>query len=169
MNIEEALAFLAEHQPLPEKPDIPLVRQFNWALMAVDVHQDPRAIPLILGALNDFDDMILFENVQMTLAKYKESVIRPYLLHAMKSDNHILALWAADSLRYFPDNSYLEALEELFHKNRKGSAEIRMVTAAVLEIINTPESANVATRCLINEPDEEIREILEAAIVRRTP
>lgn len=167
MNIEEALAFLAEHQPLPENPEIALVRQLHWALMAVDVHLDPRAIPLILGALNDFDDLTIFENVQSTLAKFKESVIRPYLLHALKSDNYILSLWAADTIRYFPNNSYLSHLEHLYNKHLEGSAEIRMVVAAVMEVINTAEAATYAIKLITDEDDPEIREILEAVIAGR--
>lgn len=159
MNAEEHLEFLAAHQPMEDHPDEDVMNRFLQAISFFQKNPDEACIPLFLNCFANWDDLEVFDSVQMLLRRFPASLVRPHLKQALESPNEAVRQWSLDVTRYFVDDSFLPYLQEAFEEE---DSIIRMTAAAVLEVLGTPDARKLAKRLLLTEKEDDVLEILEA-------
>lgn len=161
MTTEAALAFLAQHQPMPNKPSRHKMKQFGEALTALSEDSDERAIPLLLGCYAEWEDLSLYDVIQELLRCYSREQVLPHLLAGLMDPGKKAAVFHADTARYFPHVDLIAPLARLLHQPK---AYARLVAAAALERIGGGLVERIAKSALATEKDDDVQEILQTIV-----
>jgi len=161
MQPQDLLEFLRKNQPMPDTPDEERLALFRQATTYFYDHPMPECIPLFLNAFAEWEDWSLHESVQSVLKKFKPAQVIPHLKKGCGSLYPAVRFWCVDTARYFPDDSLLPELSEMFDEER---VDMHLVAASALEALGSAAARALAARLLIRERDEGVREILEAVI-----
>lgn len=101
MNKEQALAFLKQHQPMPDNKTLPdekyelLLREYNEVLLFFESSPDEESIRPFLNSFGDSDGYGVYDAVCTYMYNFSsEQMILP-LLDAMKSSHASIRYWAA--------------------------------------------------------------------------
>lgn len=161
MNTQEALAFLSQHQPMPDHPEEALMDCYKRVTEWLYHNPEPASVPLLIHSLAEWSDWLVYDGVQSILRCFEPHEVVPHLLKGCESPHHCVRLWSADSVRFFPDARFVQPLAAILEEPY---VDLRLVAAASLESLNLPEVVAVAKDHLPRESDEEVREILEDII-----
>ena len=159
MNWEANLRFLSRHQPLPDFPDDATMRRYKAATEYFYYQPDPRCIPLFLNSFSTWDDLTVYDSVQSVLRKFSITQVLPHLISGCRSKHPAVRLWCVDTARFFPHESLVPVMAHLLAREPIAT---RLACAVVLECINSDAARKAAARALINEKDEDVREVLES-------
>jgi len=163
LNTEDALDFLRNHQPMPDRPDPTLFQRYCSILVHFEKHPDPRCIPLVLNSFGLFDDTYVYATLKRLIRRYRRETVVPHLVRACRSHYPSVRFAAADVAAKVPDPALIEPLGELLDE---GAVLIRLATVVALEVIGGPTVRALARERLPREHDGEIIDILETIIAR---
>jgi len=161
MELESALKFLRENQPLPNEPEPELVQRFKEVCIFFCEHAHPECIPLLLNACNLFEDHFFYDTINAVLRQFSAEQVVPHLVAGCKANYPSVRLISADVASDFPHTLLLEPLEELLEE---GSVIIRFTAVVALERIGGQDAIEIAQRALVVETDEDVIEILQAIV-----
>jgi hypothetical protein len=113
VTIEEALAFLASHQAIPENSTQPDVARFDEVRRYLALHPDPRALPLVLGVFADHMGWGIFQLFDEVLAKFSTPELTRHLRIALAAPNRGTRWWAAQWSLAFPSQDLTPELLRL--------------------------------------------------------
>jgi HEAT repeat protein len=160
MTIDDALRFLAAHQPMPptSAASDALIAEFDSVRRFLAAHPDERAIPLLLGAFGEGDLHGVYPLVEDALRPYPRGVVVPYIVTALSRGGESVRSWAAQVAALFPDPRLLPPLTDIL---RSGNADQRIAAITALEQLGSREARDAlnAARTLPLEP--EVREMLD--------
>ncbi|MGC1273738.1 MAG: HEAT repeat domain-containing protein [Planctomycetaceae bacterium] len=171
MTADEALAFLAAHQPMPNCPASPgnseltdeLCDRYVDALDRLFDVPDTRCVPLLLGSFPDRTGVGMYNRVEDVLTRFPAAVVVPHLEASLRSDRAGVRYWSAQIAASFPDPRLIEPLAELLHE---GDRDIRFFTVAALAEIDSEQVRPLLERMSRTETDDEVRTVIEDALTR---
>lgn len=161
MNNDEALHFLADNQPLP--PDALLgerIQMFDEIRTFFKENYDPRCIPFLLNAFGEGDGFGVYQLVEDTVMRYPVDLVLPELQRALNSPHRGIRYWNAQIAALFPNAELVEHLEPLL----KEDFDMRYAAVTALSHIQTTSSLSALRAHLTNELNDEIRELIVAAL-----
>ena len=169
MTTDEALAFLAAHQPMPNCPASPGEPELtdelcNRCIDALDCFSDetnrpdPRCIPLLLGSFPDRTGIGMYNRVEEVVMRYPADVVVPHLEGTLRSDRSGVRYWSAQIVASFPDPRLIEPLAALL---RDDDRDVRFFAVVALAEIDSARVTPQLERTLRTESDDEIRTVLE--------
>ncbi len=157
MELEDALNFLRENQPLPDDPDPQLLQRFGEVCLFFCENAHPECIPLLLNACNIFNEPSFYDSINAALSHFPKELVVPHLVAACKASYPSIRLISADVASHFPHALLVEPLEELM---QEGVPIIRMTAAAALECIGGQDVIAIARQAQVTETDDDVLEIL---------
>ena len=163
MNVQQALDFLSENQPMPDHPSEALLERYRETTEVLFQFPDSGCIPLYIGSLADWDNWSIYDSIVSVLRLFPLETVVPHLLKGFESANLSQRQWTADMVRFFPDPVFLPFLEKLLQESK---TETRMVAAAALERVGGSEAALIARSRLAVESDEDVIEALESLVAQ---
>jgi HEAT repeat protein len=98
MNIDDALRFLAEHQPLPADEDLSddLIQEFDDVRTFFVSHADPRCARLLVGALGDGSGFGVYQLVEDALRNQERGAVVEALREGLSSERRGVRSWSAE-------------------------------------------------------------------------
>lgn len=161
MNQDYYLSFLRENQPMEDFPNHEKMQTLRLATQFFFENPCEESIPLLLGVFAQWEDWSIYDSIQSVIRLFPSHVALPHIKAAMLSPHFNVRFWGTDTARFFPDPTLLPLLTPGL---QDGNAELRLATAAVLELIKSDETRDMATRFLFGEKDGDVREILFSII-----
>lgn len=135
MTEEEAIAFLAKHQPMP--PDHELtdeqISKYAEACRYFRDHLDPRCIRLLLQSFGDGTGMELYKHVDEVLWLYPKDLVVRDLGHALQSMHESVRGWCLLIAMEYPDASLAPAVMRCLES---GSVSERRTAALTLSFFH---------------------------------
>jgi hypothetical protein len=113
VTIEEALAFLASHQVMPENSPQPDVARLDEVRRYLALHPDARALPLVLGIFADHMGWGIFQLFDEVLARFSASELTRHLRTALAAPDRGTRCWAAHWSLAFPSQELTPDLLKL--------------------------------------------------------
>jgi hypothetical protein len=165
MDVEEALKFLAQHQPMPSDANLTqeLMDRYDEVRRYFLTHEDARCVPLFLGSFGDGSGWGVYQLVENVLRRYPSSVVVPALGEALNSSYRGVRNWSLEIAMSFPDRSLVPHFARmLFSKDY----EERLLAADNVRQVYRPEDREVVLLALATESDPEIQEILKSLIAQ---
>jgi hypothetical protein len=106
MTTDEALAFLAIHQPMPPDTGLSeeLVTRYDEVRRHLAEHPDPRAPGLLLGSFGDGSGFGVYQLVADVLRLHDRDAVVDALGEALRSDVPSVRAWALDVALEYPDD-----------------------------------------------------------------
>jgi hypothetical protein len=112
---ESALAFLKQHQPMPEDAalDEDLIRRFDEVRRHFEEHPDPRCVPLFIGALrSDSSGFGVYQLLDGLLAVHDQDIVVEALRAALRSPTAARS-WAMEFACDYGDDELKQIAEGL--------------------------------------------------------
>ncbi len=117
MTKEDALAFLCQHQPLPDDEGLneseQLIKEFDQVRQYFIGHPDPACIPLFLNAFSNSMGFGVYQLCDDVFRQFDQSLIIPHLKNALCSQHQGVRWWAAHWSIDFPSAELVAPLEQL--------------------------------------------------------
>lgn len=166
MDIEDALRFLAQHQPLPGDANLSdeLIREFNDVRAFFESHADPRSPELLLGALGDGSGFGVYQLVEDALHNQERGAVLAALRGSLSSEHAGVRSWSAEiAAGSYHDRSLLPGVMALLAEDP--SPDTRYWAAVfVSRLAAIGEAEPSAIRALLEtEQDAEVAELLRNA------
>ena len=133
MNTEQALAFLAEHQPMPADGDISESEcdAFCALLQHFEEYPDPRCLPLLINSVSNETGLGMYENIRFVLLAHNEGDVAAHLLQGLTHGNdgvkYRCCWWAGDVMAW----DLADAISPLTEYEDE---DVREAAAAFLEL-----------------------------------
>ena len=163
MTIDDALRFLAAHQPMPDtsRASDALVAEFDAVRRFLAAHPDERAIPLLLGAFGGGDLHGAYVLVENALRPYPPAAVVPHLVQALSAGPRSVRWWGAQIAASFPDPRLHRPLAAMLDD---GDPDEQSAAITALEQLASPEARAtlLAARALPLEPD--VRGLLDEVL-----
>ncbi len=117
MTKEAALAFLRQHQPLPDDTDLmhheDLIKTFDHVRRYFIDHPDPACIPLFVNAFGNGMGFGVYQVCDDVFRQFDQSLIVPHLKNALRNPHKGVRWWAAHWSMEYPSAELIEPLEHL--------------------------------------------------------
>ena len=115
MNVNKALLWLSEHQPLPD--DLKLTQEVAESYDKIRkfflYNPDSRCIPLFLNSFGGRNGWGVYQLIEDVLRKYQPQEVLPHLVEGFKSSNLYVRHWSAEIAASFPDPCLVGPLSTL--------------------------------------------------------
>ncbi|SFF34810.1 HEAT repeat domain-containing protein [Spirosoma endophyticum] len=159
MDIEGALVWLGEHQPLPTDIEMTqeIADQFDEIRKLFLMHSDSRCIPLFLNAFGGRNGWGMYQLIGDVLKKYPSHEILPHLLEGLKSSNQYVKQWCAEIATSFPDPSLVSPLAALLGDQ---NYDVKSSTIIALQQIQDMRVRSILEVYYQHEEDESLRELI---------
>ena len=158
MMTTEALAWLEQHQPLPNDQDLtPAQGQTYHQVMTHFLrHPDPRCIPLFLRSFGGRGGWGMYQLVEDVLLCYSPQEVLPHLLGSLASPQTHVRQWSAQVATHFPDASLVSPLARLL-----ADKDEDVKSSAIIALLQIPEQrvASILAVYAENESDEDLRSL----------
>jgi hypothetical protein len=115
MEVEAALAFLSEHQPLPADSDLSeeLITRYNDVRRYFIASPDPRCIPLFLNSFGEGSGFGVYQVVDDVLHKYSAEQVVPHLKAGLGSPYAGVRYWCTHWAADFPSPDLIPGLTSI--------------------------------------------------------
>ena len=155
MTVDEGLAFLQTHQPMPEDTELSeeLVRVYDEVRRLFIDHPDARCIPLFLTSFGDGDGFGVYQLVEDVLRHFSLGTVVPHLKKALTHGRRSIRYWNADIAANFPTAELLEPLAQLL---REDDEDIRSAAAIALGQIRDTRAAGLLRSALAHESKPQL-------------
>lgn len=144
MTTDEALAFLAAHQPMPATSefDEATVAQYDHIRHFFRQHPDSRCVPLFLHAFGEGDCHGIYALVDDTLRAHPSSVVIPHIAQALCSPIRSVRYWSAQIAMSHADESFIEPLSAMLNgaSNSLQDFDEQLAAADALDAIKSPRA-----------------------------
>lgn len=159
MDLDSALEFLHNHQPLPADDQI----TEEQLLILDDVRKyflknyAPEAIPLLLNVFGDGNGFGVYQLMEDIFENVPKSTLVPCIAEGLRSKHRGVRYWNAEIASRYPAQDLIEPLSELLQ-----DADVDIRTAASLALIASEQSQakSIFRAHLIRETDPELCEII---------
>lgn len=162
MNKDEALRFLALHQPLP--PDSALSAELLEAYDEVRKffleHPDPDCIRPLLNSFGEGSGHGVYQLIENVIRKLPTRNVVTELMHSLRSEHRSVRYWNAQIAALFPVNALLPMLSKLLHED---DFDMRYAALTALEKIG-PDAKPIVAEFLVTERDPELRSLAEGIL-----
>jgi hypothetical protein len=165
MDVNTAVTFLREHQPLPddealnELPDV--MTTYDETREYFLENPDPVCIKLFLHSFGQGSGYGMYQIIENVLWAFEPGLVVPELVDALEFGPESTLFWNAQICSSFPDARLTPVLSKLLNHN---DSDIRWATVMALEQIGGSEVFNVLLQRLLIEEDEEVTSFLEEAL-----
>ena len=142
MDMDSALSFLRENQPLPPDATLSesLINAFDNVREFLTSNPNPESIPLFLGAFGDGMGHGVYQICDDVLRNYTQPQLTPHLIAALSSDSRVTRWWAAHWAMEFNAPEMLDSLVALTKNNADNDAHY-FALAAIGDILADTGSA----------------------------
>jgi hypothetical protein len=115
MTTDEALRFLAEHQPMPDTKIVTdqLLLQLNEVLEHFETHLDERCIPLLLNVFGEGDGHGVYQMVAFVIRCYPKEIVVPHLRWSLKHSTPSALSWNTEIACDFQSVDLIEPLIDI--------------------------------------------------------
>jgi len=158
MTTLEALAFLQQHQPLPNDEllaqNLALIETYDEVIRHFAAHPDPRCVALFLNSFGGADGLGVYQMVENALYPLDYDVVVQALLQQLaKADalSQPLLYWNVDLCTAFVDVKLRELLAQLL---AHADVDIRLAAIGAISLINDRRSQDILIQYLFAETDE---------------
>jgi hypothetical protein len=163
MSTEKAIEFLRRHQPLPPTrqasdellAELERVRRYFTGIL------DPRAVPLLIGALGEGDGHGIYPMVETTLLAYPDDVVVSALMDGLHSQHGSVRYWSAQFAANYPREAFLDLLADVY---RSGGVDERIAAITAIEVIGTDEARRRLGEFLMLEAHPAVKRLIGAAL-----
>lgn len=150
MTIEQALAFLKAHQPMPDDTELSeeLVRTYDEVRRFFIEHPDARCIPLFLTSFGEGDGLGVYQLVEDVLRHCSIDTVVPHLRKGLTNARRSIRYWNADIAANFPTSDLIESLAHLLTEDDE---DMRSAAAIALGQIRDARAERLLRNALANE------------------
>ena len=165
MDRATAIAFLEQHQPMPddtvlnELPDV--MTAYDEARKYFLENPDPICIRLFLNSFGSGSGYGMYQIIEDVLWKFAHEIVIPQLVDALEFGAQSTIFWNAQICASYPDIRLLPALAKIL--NHEDSDE-RWAAIMALETIGGSEVFNLLLQRLLFEKDNEIIDYLQEVL-----
>jgi HEAT repeats len=159
MNREEALRFLADHQPLPPDSELTqsLIDIYNEVRLFFLDHPDTDCIRPFLNSFGAGNGLGVYKLIGDVFEELPPNNVVAELKHSLRSQQRSVRYWSAQIAALFPANDLLPMLQSLLREN-----DFDMKYAALTALEQIEEGAGaVLLDFLNNEKDPELRSLAQ--------
>lgn len=166
MNVDEAIDFLRQHQPMPATDLVSdeLVSKYNNALDCLLDAGEPSCIPLLLNSFGDGDLFGVYTRVEGVICQFDEIEVVDHLNAALASGSDSVKYWSLQIASNFPNEILIPNLLRLA---RNDSIDIRTAAITTMGLIPSKEIDSFLLSASDTESDEDLKEILVDIIESR--
>ncbi len=165
MTTDEALRFLAEHQPMPdtESATEQQLRQLAAVLKYFQTHCDERCIPLLLNIFGEGDGHGVYPMVGRVIRRFPESVVVSHLRNGLSSPRRSVREWSAEIALSYHHECLIEPLIDLAMCEDQTLREISMFALSRYEAGTVVPLLNAARE---RPMDKNIRQEIDDLITK---
>lgn len=115
MTNDEALRFLAEHQPMPNTAVVSekLLQQLNAILEHFETYLDDRCIPLLLNVFGEGDGHGVYQLVDSVILRYPVASVVPHLRLSLSNPRRCARYWATQIAAHYQHTNLIAPLLDL--------------------------------------------------------
>jgi len=163
MNIDEALKFLKNHQPMPSDKDLDkeTIDRYNEVRKIFLFNRVPECVPLFLNSFGERDGFGVYQLIEDVIRKFDDSEVIPHLSAALKSDLRSVRYWNTQIAALFPSIELIEPLVGLLSDE---DFDIKYASLTALSQINSNKVINIVKEFQKKEEDSELRELAQEII-----
>jgi hypothetical protein len=168
MEIPDALALLAQHQPLPSDDQLSaaLLDKYDEVRRFFIKHPDPRCIPLFLNSFGDGSGFGVYQMVEDVFQMFPPEAVVPHLKESLSSPHKGVRYWGAQVAMLFPALELLEPLGTLLYAE---DSDTRLFAAYALEVMwqekREAQVIEVLKKASEAETDAEVKEVLSRVLL----
>jgi hypothetical protein len=165
MTTDEALRFLAEHQPMPDTEGATeqQLRQLAAILKHFQTHCDERCIPLLLNIFGEGDGHGVYPMVGRVIRRFPESVVVSHLRNGLSSPRRSVREWSAEIALSYHHECLIEPLIDLAMCEDQTLREISMFALSRYEAGTVVPLLNAARE---RPMDKNIRQEIDDLITK---
>ena len=159
MNIDEAMDFLRQHQPMPATDLVSdeLASRYDKALDCLSGAGEPSCIPMLLNSFGDGDLFGVYTRVEGVICQFDEIEVVDHLNAALASRSDSVKYWSLQIASNFPNEILIPNLLRLARSN---SLDIRTAAITTMGSIPSKEIDSFLLSARDTESDEDLNEIL---------
>ena len=171
MDTEDALHFLAEHQPLPADDALSheLIDLYDAVRRHFVQHPDPRCIPLFLNSFGNGSGFGVYQVVDDVFLKHNPDQVLPHLQAALRSPHLGVRYWASQCAMDFPSPTLVPALKDLLRSNGPDNLGCHYFAVAALEQVWRQCShvpvLEVLEQALSTIPEDDVRTLIQEILL----
>jgi hypothetical protein len=166
MRTEDALAFLAQHQPMPDDSvlDDDTIRRYEEVRLHFVSHPDDRCVALLLNSFGDGNGFGVYQLVDDVLRGHPRTVVTAALRSAIGSPQASVRGWALQFAADFADRSMLSEFVRVLERSRV-SDERFWAAVALKQVVSSSDSdLALVHRLASTETDKDVRTHLLQAL-----
>lgn len=168
MDTEAALAFLAEHQPMP--PDAQLSDDLIAEYERVRAHfaavVDDRSVPLLLSSFGDGSGFGVYQLVEDALRAQDPNVVRRTLISSLTSSYRGVRTWSLEIAADYTDRAIVERVKSLW--SDLDPDQIAAAAEVLAQGHHTDEDLDFVEHVLASTDDEDVRASLSPIVDRKS-
>ena len=155
MTVDEGLAFLKTHQPMPDDTELSeeLIRAYDDVRRLFITHPDARCIPLFLTSFGEGDGFGVYQLVEDVLRHFSLDTVVPHLKKGLTHGRRSIRYWNADIAANFPTAELIEPLAQLLTEDDE---DIRSAAAIALGQIRDARAEGLLRNALANESKPQL-------------
>ena len=160
MDTQQALRFLASHQPMPADTDLTgeLVRMYDTARRHFVEVVDERCVRLLVNSFGAGSGFGTYQLVSDALRNQNPERVEREVTLAIGGVVASVQGWAVELAAEFPSRMVLDAVKDAWNGLDSGG---RYFGAEVLDVVFDPsEDSAFLSLALAEESDDEVREVL---------
>ena len=153
MDMQQALNFLKQHQPMPddEIASGDLFKNYYEAMIFFQENYNEECVPLFLNSFGSFSGLGVYQLVEDVINKYPAEVVIPHLVNAIINGTDPIKAWCSQIAVNFPDERLIESLESLMTYDND---DIRWAAISALSEIKSERVFWLFKKLQIKEKDE---------------
>ncbi len=160
MDTEEALAFLAEHQPMPSDEDLTqdLIERYDEVRELFLTQDDARCVPLFLGSFGEGSGWGIYQLVEDVIFRYPHDLVIPALDRALQSPYTSVRRWCLQIATNYSDHFLVPHYKRLLFSE---DLDERIWSAHnIANNFSYLEDIAVLRQALASETNRDVRAIL---------
>lgn len=163
MTIQEAIAFLERHQPLPPTRTVEegLLQRFDEVRRYIGEVGDVRGLSLLLNAFGEGDGHGIYQLVESTVRRFPDDVVVPALRAGLTNPRGSVRYWNAQFSANYKRSELVQPLIELLWQ---GNVDERLAAVTALEGIDRPDVKRALQDALSAYMEEPVKELIRETI-----
>ena len=163
MTDEFAIAFLQDHQPMPDDEHVSqdLIDTYDQVRQHFLHTKKTDCIPLLLNSFGRGSGFGVYQLIEDVIGQFPPDLVIPHIIAALQNNRGGIRYWVAQIAAGFPSELLIPHLSQLL---RDSDRDVRSAAATSLEGIDDPQVKEIFSSALENEKDPEIYMQLKEAL-----